>query len=148
VRSLKRGTRGSCGKVFYHLHGWLSPALESCGARHDRSPEEATDLVGKSIRAGPRVGVKGRRETRTRLTWMARVSAPSIALGRAGERMGRGGGFSWWAKRNIRGRGKFSFSFSFSSIFCFYLFIISLNPNLNLNMSFTFESIIQVQTLM
>jgi hypothetical protein len=33
-------------------------------------------------------------------------------------------------------------------ILCFSLFIIILNPNLNLNMSFTFESIIQVQTLM
>jgi hypothetical protein len=39
----------------------------------------------------------------------------------------------------------FSFSFSFASIFCFSLFIIILNPNLN--MSFTFESIIQIQTL-
>jgi hypothetical protein len=40
------------------------------------------------------------------------------------------------------------FLFLLCFIFYFSLFIIILNPNLNFNMSFTFESIIQVQTLM
>jgi hypothetical protein len=82
-----------------------------------------------------------------KLGWRAGEPAPWAPLvGARSPLMGRADVDRSWARGEGLGPDAV-FPFSFVFIFCFSLFIIILNPNLNLNMSFTFESIIQIQTL-
>jgi hypothetical protein len=84
---------------------------------------------------------------RRKLGWHAGEPAPWTPLvGARSLLMGRTDVDRSWARGEGLGPDAV-FPFSFVFIFCFSLFIIILNPNLNLNMSFTFESIIQIQTL-
>jgi hypothetical protein len=61
--------------------------------------------------------------------------------------VGRVGGFFRWAEMSSEAQVSSLFLFLLCFIFYFLLSLILLNLNLNLNMSFTFESIIQIQTL-
>jgi hypothetical protein len=61
--------------------------------------------------------------------------------GGGGFKLGRAEGFSWWAMCESEARLSFSF-FLFSVIFYNYF-----ESSLNLNVSFTFESILQIHTL-
>jgi hypothetical protein len=78
-----------------------------------------------------------------------RAHAPAAEWERREMRIGLRGDRSQMGQNEVEAAQEYDFSFSFSFLFYFlFSFIIILNPIWILNISFTFESIIQIHTLM
>jgi hypothetical protein len=67
---------------------------------------------------------------------------PQVSAREREEVLGCAEGFSWWAKCESEARLSFPFFILFSVFFYNYF-----ESSLNLNVSFTFESILQIHTL-